>query len=165
SDQTSGHDRAPPARRDIEEEKREGQELEADGQGQEQSRRKRTVAEAPRGEREAEREEVHVAERHLEYEAEKEDIARSGPRPPEQRRRRPPTRRAAARSCLGRLRRRVPAPAELHVGPLTLPQARERRVARTYLLRWRTKNSSASRMISRERSSSSRVSKPCCPVG
>src|SRR5439155_23922959 len=58
---------------------------ETDGRGQEQSRRKRTVAEAPRGERQAEREEIHVAEGHLEYEAEKEDVARSGPRPPERR--------------------------------------------------------------------------------
>src|SRR5438132_9840279 len=85
SDQTSGYDWAPTARRDIEEEKRERQELEADGRGQEQSPRKRTVAEAPRGEREAEREEIHVAEGHLEYEAEKEDVARSGPRAPERR--------------------------------------------------------------------------------
>ena len=85
SDQTPGHDWSPPARRDIEEEKRERQELEADGRGQKQSRGKRTVAEAPRGEREAEREEIHVAEGHLEHEAEEEDVARSGPRPPERR--------------------------------------------------------------------------------
>src|SRR5439155_6406586 len=85
ADQPPGHDRTPAARRDIEEEERERQELEADGRGQEQSRRKRTVAEAPRGERQAEREEIRVAEGHLEYEAEKEDVARSGPRPPERR--------------------------------------------------------------------------------
>src|SRR5206468_3222962 len=80
-----GHERTPAARRDIKKEKRERQELEADGRGQEQSSRKRTVAEAPRGEREAEREEIHVAEGHLKHEAEKEDVACSGPRPPERR--------------------------------------------------------------------------------
>ena len=82
ADQPAGDDRAPAPRGHIEKEKRERKEFEADGGREEDARGDCSVAHAPRRERQSQRDEIHVAERHLEDEAQEEHVAGGGPRPP-----------------------------------------------------------------------------------
>src|SRR5206468_10708279 len=82
ADGSADEDRAPAARGHVEEEERQRQELEPDGGREEDARGDGAIAKAPCGEREGERDEVHVAERHLEDEAQEEDITGGGPRTP-----------------------------------------------------------------------------------
>ena len=234
ADQPAGDDRAPAPRGHIEKEKRERKEFEADGGREEDARGDCSVAHAPRRERQSQRDEIHVAERHLEYEAQEEHVAGGGPRPPRS------WKRTDERDADGHRDRELDADPDSqrdgvrqeregdeHDGddrevPKLVGQPEDRRRVGIELRaaqqvasrepvrvevvsgwerarhdhrgkrckdqdddtrgpdeasrahgsvgtfdgpRWRTKNSSVSRMISRERSSSSRVSKPCCPVG
>ena len=87
ADESADEHGAPTARGHIEQEEGEGQELEPNGGGEEDARRNGPIAKAPRRERQGERDEVHVAERHLEDQTQEKDVAGRSPRTPRHRER------------------------------------------------------------------------------